>query len=73
MVKFDWKRLFLAFLVLQVLMWGSYLVYDITGKSFVCVAQNCERADWGLAFLFGVQAPLLVLFMILTITASKID
>ncbi len=72
-MKFDWKRLFLAFLVLQVLMWGSYFVYDITGKSFVCVTQNCERADWGLSFLFGLQAPLFVLVILLIITAIKID
>ena len=47
--------------VLNILAWLSWYVYDVTGTCFISVGKDCEQASWGFAFLLGIQTPLLLL------------
>ena len=49
----------LGVLLLNILSWGTWFIYDITDTCFLPLSgDGCKQASWGFAFFLGVQVPL---------------
>jgi len=58
-----------SLILLNILMWGSWIIYDVSGTCFSQTVQdpNCKIASWGWTVLFSIQFPLLIFVFLLAV------